>query len=65
MERCWRLGDGFTLAALIALAHRLDDLPLARDHFQCLGDILTKLGQVITATAGAGLGCWNDNAFAR
>jgi hypothetical protein len=36
-----------------ALANRLDDLPLARHHFQRLGDILAKLRQAVGAASNA------------
>ena len=57
VERCRRLGDRLALAARELLAHCLDDLPLARDHLQRLGDILAELRQLGRAAAGAVLGC--------
>ena len=45
MERRRRLGDRLAVPARELLAHRLDHLPLARDHLQRLGDVLAKLRQ--------------------
>jgi hypothetical protein len=43
MERRRGLGNRFAVATGELLAHRLDHLPLARDHFQRLGDVLAEL----------------------
>ena len=40
MERRGRLSDRLAIPARELLAHRLDHLPLARDHLQRLGDVL-------------------------
>jgi hypothetical protein len=65
MERRWRLGDSLTRTTRKALAHRLNHLPLARDHFQRLGDVLAQLGKIIATAARAGLGCSDHHALAR
>ena len=48
----WR--DPLAVPAGELLAHRLDDLPLARDHLQRLGDVLAQLRQAVRAAARAG-----------
>jgi hypothetical protein len=53
MERRGRLRDGFTLATAELLPHRLDHLPLAWNHLQGLGDVLTQLRQLLGPTARA------------
>ena len=53
MEGRRRLIDAFAVAAREPFAHMLDDLPLAWDHLQRLGDILAELGQTRSAAAGA------------
>ena len=54
MERRRRLGDLLARPAGELLPHRLDHLPLARDDFQRLGDVLAELGQLAAAArAGA------------
>src|SRR5579875_687591 len=45
-EGCRRLRDRLAVPARERLAHRLDYLPLARDHLQRLGDVLAKLRQL-------------------
>jgi hypothetical protein len=65
VERRRRLADRLALPAGELLAHRLDDLPLARDHLQRLGDVLAQLRQLGRAAAGTALGCGDDDAFAR
>ena len=49
MERRRWLGDLLAGSAGELLPHRLDHLPLARDDFQCLGDILAERGQPAAA----------------
>ena len=44
MERCWWLRDRLAIPAGKLLADGLDDLPLARDHLQRLGDVLAGAG---------------------
>ncbi len=65
VERRRRLGDRLTLAAGEALPHRLDYLPLARDHLQRLGDVLAELDQLQRAAAQAALRRGDDDALAR
>ena len=62
----WRrwLGDGLASAAREFLPHRLDHLPLARHHFQGLGDGLAKLAE-LAATARAGRRSRNNDALTR
>src|SRR3954451_20130030 len=58
MERRRWLGDLLAGPAGELLPHRLDHLPLARDDFQCLGDVLAELGQPAAADGhaqGAGI----------
>ncbi len=49
----------------MGLAHVGDDLPLAGDHLQCLGDVLAQLGEPCPAAAGAGRGAGHDDPLAR
>jgi hypothetical protein len=63
MERRRSLANGLTIAARELLAHMLDDLPLAGDHLQRLGDILAQLGQTRATAASAGCWPWNDNSL--
>jgi hypothetical protein len=49
-----RLGDRLAGAAAEFLAHRLDHLPLPRDHLQAFGDRLAELGPAARAGARAG-----------
>ena len=65
MERRRRLGDRLAVPARELLAHRLDHLPLARDHLQRLGDVLAQLGQLRRAAAGAALRRGDHDALAR
>src|ERR1700712_3651474 len=64
MKWCRRLGDALAGAAGEFLAHRLDDLPLARDHLQRFRNGLTELDQPPVAARTNGW-TWNDDAFAR
>ena len=43
----------------------LDDFPLAWDHFQCLGDVLSHLGQPPPAARWTGAGGGLDHPLAR
>src|SRR5690606_36703961 len=45
-ERRCRLASLLTRPAAVLLPHRLDHFPLARDHLERLGHILTQLDQV-------------------
>ena len=65
VERRRRLIDALAVAARELLAHMLDDLPLARDHLQRLGDILAELGQSRSAAAGASGRRRDDHPLAR
>src|SRR5260370_30722165 len=49
MERRRWPGDLLAGPASELLPYRLDHLPLARDDFQCLGDVLAELGQPAAA----------------
>src|SRR5674476_1107769 len=53
MERRRSLADLLTVPTGELLADVLDHLPLARDRFQCLGDIFAQLAQPPTAAAKA------------
>ena len=64
MERRRRLGDGLASPTGEPLPHGLDHLPLARDHFQRLGDVLAQLGE-LAAAARAGTRRRDDDALAR
>jgi len=64
VERRRRLRDRLAGAAGEPLAHRLDHLPLARDHLQRLSDVFPKLGQLAIA-AGARGRSRNDHPLAR
>ena len=55
MERRRRLRDRLAVPARELLAHRLDHLPLPRDHLQRLGDVLAELRQLRRAAAGTAL----------
>ena len=65
MEGRRRLANLLAVAAGEFLAHMLDHLPLSRDHFQRLGDILAQLAQSRAAATLAG--CWSrlDHPLAR
>ena len=52
MERRRRLRDLLAVPAGELLAHRLDHLPLARDHLQRLGDVLAQLRQPVDPQHG-------------
>ena len=65
MERRRRLGDRLAVPARELLAHRLDHLPLARDHLQRLGDVLAELRQLRRAAAGTALRRGDHDALAR
>src|SRR3546814_12591000 len=65
MERRWRLGDRLAIPAGELLAHGLDDLPLARDHLERLGDVLAQLRQPRPAAGRAGAGCGDHDPLAR
>ena len=56
VERRRRLADLLAVPARELLAHVLDDLPLPRDDFQRLGDVLAELGQPRAAAAGQVVG---------
>jgi len=60
-----RLGDALAVAAGELLAHRLDDLPPARDDLQRVGDVLAHLHQPGRAAGGAGAGRGQHDALAR
>ena len=62
--RRW-LRDRLAVPAGELLAHRLDDLPLARDHLQRLGHVLAELRQPRTAAGRARARRGNDDALAR
>lgn len=65
MERRRRLRDLLAVPAGELLAHRLDDLPRARDHFERLGHILAELGQPVATARWARARRGNDDTFAR
>ena len=65
MEGRRRLRDRLALPARELLAHRLDHLPLARDHLQRLGDVLAELRQLRRAAAGTALRRGDHDALAR
>ena len=56
MERRRRLADLLAVPAGELLADMLDHLPLARDQFQRLGDILAQLAQPLAAAARQAVG---------
>ena len=64
IERCRWLRDGLANTAGELLPYRLDDLPLARNHFERLGDILTELGE-LAAAGRARTGRRDNHPFAR
>ena len=47
------------------LAHRLDHLPLTRNDFQRLGDVLAQLRQLLRPAARTALRHWDYDALAR
>ena len=65
VKRCRWLADLLAVPAGELLTDGLDDLPLARNDFQCLGDILTQLGKAVAATGRARTGRWHNDALAR
>ena len=65
MERRRRLGDRLTCPAGELLAHRLDHLPLPRNHLQRLGDVLAKLRQLGRSAAGTAVRRRDHHALAR
>ena len=65
MERRRRLRDRLAVPARELLPHRLDHLPLPRDHLQRLGDVLAQLRQLRRAAAGTAFRCGDDDALAR
>lgn len=65
VERCGWLGDRLAGPAGEAFPHRLDHLPLARDHLQRLGEVLAELHQLERTTARAVHGSRDDDALAR
>ena len=65
VEWCWRLRDLLAISAGELLADGLDDLPLAEDHFQGLGDVLAQLRQPGAAAGRARTRRRHDNALAR
>ena len=54
VKRRWWLADRLASTAGEPLAHRLDHLPLPRDHLQRLGDVLAQLGQLAVAARAGG-----------
>ena len=64
VERRRRLGDGLARPAGELLPHGLDHLPLARDHFERLGDVLAQLDE-LAAAARAGARRRDDDPLAR
>ena len=65
MERCRRLRDRLAGPAREFLPHRLDHLPLPRDHLQRLGDVLAQLRQPSAATGRAGTRRLDHHTLAR
>ena len=65
MEGGRRLADALAVAARELLADVLDDLPLAWDDFERLGDVLAELGQSKTAAAQAARWRRDDHALTR
>lgn len=65
MERRWRLTDLLAVTAGELLPHRLDHLPLPRDHFPRLRHILAELAQAVAAAAGASCRRFDDDPLAR
>jgi hypothetical protein len=64
MERRRSLADLLAVPAGKLLAHMLDHLPLARDRFQRLGDVLAKLAQPLAAAAKASRRSRHDHPLA-
>ena len=65
MERRWRLGDALAMAAGEFFSDVLDHLPLPRDHFQRLGDVLAELGKLRRSAAVARGRAGDHHPFAR
>jgi hypothetical protein len=65
VERRRRLTDALAGTARKALAHRLDDLPLARDYLECLGGVFAELGELVRSAAWACRRRCHDDALAR
>ena len=65
MERRRGLADLLAVPAAKLLADMLDHLPLARDRFQRLGDVLAELAKPPTATALASGRAWHDHPLTR
>jgi hypothetical protein len=65
MERRRSLADLLAVPAGELLADMLDHLPLARDHFQRLGDVLAQLAQPLAAAANASGRSRHDHPLAR
>jgi hypothetical protein len=65
VEGSRRLRHPLAVPAGERLAHGLDHLPLARDHFQRLGHILAELHDPPGAAAAAGGGRFDHHALAR
>jgi hypothetical protein len=64
MERRRGLSDFLARSAGEFLPHRLNHLPLTRNDFQCLGDILAELRQP-TAAGRAGARSRDNDSFTR
>jgi hypothetical protein len=65
MEGCWWLADLLAGSAGELLADRLDHLPLARDHFKRLSDVLTHLHDPVGTSTGTVGRRLNHDTFAR
>ena len=65
VKRCRRLHDLLAFPARELFPHRLDHLPLPRDHLQRLGNVLAQLRQLRRAAAGTAFWCGDDDALAR
>ncbi|SHF60822.1 hypothetical protein SAMN02745223_03094 [Devosia limi DSM 17137] len=63
MERRRGLADLLAVPAGDLLTHRLDDLPLARDHLERLGDVITDPAQPGSPAGWTGAGRRNDTAL--
>src|SRR5208283_5055281 len=65
MERRRRLRDLLAFPARELFPHRLNHLPLPRDHLQRLGNVLAQLRQLRRAAAGTAFWRGDDDALAR
>ena len=65
MERRRGLCDRLAIPARELLAHRLDHLPLARDHLESLGHVLAQLRQARATASRARTWRRNDDTLAR